>query len=160
MDKASYTVRRAAESDISAVIELLRQVCAVHHEGRPDLFRLAQKYTADELRGIFADVSRPVFVAVDGGDTVAGYAFCVMKRVRGDKLMQDNLTVYIDDLCVDESLRGHGIGTLLFTAVKAFALSQGAHNITLNVWSCNPAANAFYESLGMTEQKRCMEMIL
>jgi len=32
--------------------------------------------------------------------------------------------------------------------------------VTLNVWSCNPSALAFYESMGMKVQKIGMETIL
>ena len=31
---------------------------------------------------------------------------------------------------------------------------------TLNVWSCNPSALRFYESMGLVPQKICMEQIL
>ena len=32
-------IRRASQNDIQALSELLRQVCNVHHQGRPDLFK-------------------------------------------------------------------------------------------------------------------------
>ena len=32
------TIRRAEEKDIPQILELLVQVCMVHHNGRPDLF--------------------------------------------------------------------------------------------------------------------------
>ena len=43
-------VRRAEKRDIPRVLELLTQVCMVHHNGRPDIFKAdSQKYHAEEL---------------------------------------------------------------------------------------------------------------
>ena len=155
------TIRRAVEADIPSILRLLVQVDMVHHNGRPDLFKgPATKYTAAELRGILADENTPVFACVDEGDRLLGYAFCVLIRHENDNILTDITTLYIDDLCVDEALRGQGVGRALFDAVKAFARSAGCYNITLNVWACNPAARRFYEKCGMTPQKTGMETIL
>ena len=32
--------------------------------------------------------------------------------------------------------------------------------MTLNVWECNPGARAFYEAMGMSVQKTCLEQVL
>ena len=61
-------VRMAGEDDIPAILELLKQVNKVHHDGRPDLFRLATKYTPEELEGILKDPETPVGTAVVYGD--------------------------------------------------------------------------------------------
>ncbi len=43
-------IRRAENIDIPKINDLLRQVCLVHHNGRPDLFKYgAQKYADEEL---------------------------------------------------------------------------------------------------------------
>ena len=72
-------VRRAEESDIPAIMELLEQVNRIHYNGRPDLFKLAAKYTEDELRAILSDDRTPVFVCVDEDDRVLGHAFCILQ---------------------------------------------------------------------------------
>ena len=44
------TIRFAREEDIPRIDQLLLQVCQVHHQGRPDLFRQGgRKYTDEEL---------------------------------------------------------------------------------------------------------------
>ena len=60
----------------------------------------------------------------------------------------------------DENNRGKHIGKLLYEHVLEYAKKSGFYNITLNVWTCNPGAMKFYESLGLKPQKICMEMIL
>ena len=154
------SVRRAKARDIPAILDLLVQVDMVHHNGRPDLFKgPATKYSAEELRAIIADEETPVFVCTDEQDRVLGHGFCVMQH-SGGRLMVEHTTVYIDDICVDENARGKGAGKALYEHILAFARERGAYNVTLNVWSCNPGAAAFYEKLGLTPYKTGMEQIL
>ena len=153
-------VRFAQERDLPRIHALLEQVNLVHHRGRPDLFKLGRKYTDEQLLEILRDPGRPILVAADGTDTVQGYAFCVFQRHVDDNIMTDIRTLYIDDLCVDETLRGQHIGKTIYDAVLAFAREQGCYNVTLNVWSCNPAAMKFYEAQGRRPQKVGMEVIL
>ncbi len=154
-------IERAKVSDIPRVLELLTQVNMVHHNGRPDLFRgPTTKYSAAELETLFRDDKRPVFVYRDAAGLVQGYAFCVLNEARGDRLMQDIRTLYIDDLCVDENCRGKGIGRALYEYVLGYARAQGCYNVTLNVWSLNAPAMRFYEKCGLKPQKVGMETIL
>lgn len=153
-------IRRAENKDIDAISKLLSQVLNVHHEGRPDLFKSgAVKYLPEELMEIIADKNRPIFVA-ELDEKVCGYAFCVFQQHIGDNILTDIKTLYIDDLCVDSTMRGKHIGKSLFEYVKKFAKDAGCYNLTLNVWECNESAMKFYESCGLSIQKRGMEQIL
>ena len=156
----SFSVRRAETRDIPAILELLRQVNRVHHDGRPDLFRLTTKYTKDELPAILKNVRTPVFVCTEEGGRVLGHGFCMLQRPENTRLQHDLLTLYIDDICVDEAARGRGAGRALYEHILAFARACGCYNVTLNVWSCNPGAMRFYEELGLVPYKVGMETIL
>lgn len=154
-------IRIAEERDIPRLGDLLLQVCRVHHEGRPDLFRAGgRKYDDEELRGLLRDPERPILVALDEKETVQGYAFCVLQRHEGEGSFNDMITLYLDDLCVDEASRGQHIGKALYEAVLDMARKRGCYNVTLNVWSCNASAMRFYESCGLKPQKVGMEVIL
>ncbi len=154
-------IRRAENIDIPKINDLLRQVCLVHHNGRPDLFKYgAQKYADEELIQIISDDEKPVFVAVDEDNTVLGYAFCIFERHINDNILTDVKTLYIDDLCVDESLRGKHIGKQLYDYAVSFAKENGCYNLTLNVWNCNDSAMKFYEKCGFKPQKTHLETIL
>ena len=142
------TIRRALQKDIPALSELLRQVCDVHHQGRPDLFQLnGTKYTPEQLSELIEDDSRPIFVA-ETEEGVKGYAFCVFRQHLNDTCVTDIKTLYIDDLCVDEKCRGQHIGRQLYEFVLRFARE------------CNPGAITFYESCGLVPQKIGMEQII
>ncbi|MBQ7358497.1 MAG: GNAT family N-acetyltransferase [Lachnospiraceae bacterium] len=154
-------IRRAQEQDIPRIGDLLSQVLEVHHQGRPDLFKGGvKKYTDEQLGAILKDESRPIFVALDQDDVVQGYAFCVFIKHQGDNILTDITTLYIDDLCVDETMRGCKIGKELYEYVLDFARGNGCYNVTLNVWSCNESAMKFYEKCGLKPQKVGMEVIL
>ena len=156
----SGEIRRAGAQDVAGVHELLSQVLEVHAAGRPDLFRTGtRKYTDDELLGIFANDETPVFVAVEGPE-VLGHAFCVLEDHTAENNWQDVKTLYIDDICVSGKSRGRHVGTALYRHVIDYARGLGCHDVTLNVWSCNPGAKAFYEAMGMTPYKVGMEQVL
>ncbi len=154
-------IRKAQEKDINKINDLLMQVCLVHHRGRPDLFKYgAKKYTDEQLLEIIQDPLKPILVAVDENDSVMGYAFCVFIQHIDNNILTDIKTLYIDDLCVDETIRGKHIGKTLYHAVLDFARKNSCYNVTLNVWSCNESAMRFYEKMGLIPQKVGMEVIL
>ena len=154
-------VRRAETRDIPDILKLLLQVDMVHHKGRPAIFKgPATKYNEDELRDIINDPETPVFVCTDENDRVLGHAFCIFRQIKDDNVLTDIKTLYIDDICVDERHREKKVGKTLYDEVIRYAKEQGFYNITLNVWSCNPAAIKFYEKMGLVPQKICMEKIL
>ena len=153
-------IRRAENKDVERIIELLLQIDLIHHEGRPDLFKIGKKYAEEELFSIIKSENTPVLVCVDENDRVLGYAICIYKRLKNDTLLTDIKTLYLDDLCVDEACRGKGIGKALYNEVIKLAKESGCYNVTLNVWAFNEKAYKFYKKLGFNEQKIGMEIIL
>lgn len=153
-------VRKAISKDIPVIMDLLSQVDMVHHNGRPDIFKIGTKYSADELENLLRDEQRPILVCVNDKDEVMGYCFCIFQQHINNSVLTDIKTLYIDDLCVDEKLRGNHIGKELYNAAVNLAKNSGCYNLTLNVWSCNPSAMRFYESCGLVPQKIGMELIL
>lgn len=153
-------IRRAKAEDLDGINNLLCQVLMVHHEGRPDLFKAnAKKYTDSELLEIIKSDDKPIFVAEDNGK-ILGYAFCVYMQYTDHNIMTNVKTLYIDDLCVDENVRGKHIGKSIYEYVLNFAKENGFYNITLNVWELNDGAKKFYEKIGFSVQKTGMEIIL
>ena len=165
-------IRKATHNDILRILELLSQVNDVHADGRPDFFiKGKRKYNEEELLKIINDDTTPVFVYVgtrlvtsESGTrqatSVQRYAFCVIQNLSQCDNLRPDKSLYIDDICVDESYRRHGVGKKLYEHVVQFAKEEKCFNITLNVWAKNLSAQAFYESMGMTVQKVCMEKVI
>ena len=154
-------IRNAASKDIKQILRLLSQVLELHAAIRPDIFISGTtKYTEEDLIGIIEDPFRRTFVAVDEHDAVLGYAFCEIKEYRHANNIVPHTELYIDDLCVDSSARGQQIGKRLFLYVREAAKQMGCYEITLNVWTGNDGARAFYDKMGMLPQATHMELIL
>ena len=153
-------IRRAINKDIPKIIDLLEQVCIVHHNIRPDIFNIGTKYKKEELELMIKDDLNPIFVYTNLNDNVLGYAFCQHKQFINNNILSDIKTLYIDDLCVDEKERGKGIGKKLYFHVLDYAKNNDYYNVTLNVWAKNEKALRFYESLGLKMRNIYMEEIL
>lgn len=157
----NITIRPAAERDIPKLLELLTDICRLHQQGRPDLFRQGgTKYDAEALKAILAAPKRAVLVAADEADAVCGYVFGIYQVHRGETGLNDLTTLYVDDLCVDKRCRGQGIGKMLYDAAAELARETGCYNMTLHVWAFNEDAMRFYQRCGMKVQETCMETIL
>ena len=153
-------IRRAETKDMERINDLLYQVELVHHNGRPDIFKIGKKYSAEQLEELLLNNNRPILVCVDKNDEVIGYCFCIFQQHIDNSVLTDIKTLYIDDLCVDEKMRGKHIGKELYEAAVNLAKENGCYNLTLNVWSCNQSALKFYESQGLVPQKLGMELLL
>ena len=152
-------IRRAEITDIPDILRLLRQVCNVHQDIRPDIFkRDGVKYTESDLHELLADDARPVWCAVEDG-AFQGYCFCQGEEMPDSAVGFARKELYIDDLCVDENARGGGVATALFRYVTDIAKAEGANFITLNVWQGNSALK-FYEKMGMKPRKVFMDLPL
>ena len=153
-------VRRASSADIPALQKLLVQVNLVHHLGRPDLFKPNTKYSVEDLEVLLRDEHFPVFVAQDTQGNIVGHAFCQIIEHKGERLLEDIRTLYIDDICVDENARRKSYGQKIYAHVLEYAKSIDCYNITLNVWACNPGAFEFYKKCGLVPQKYGLETII
>lgn len=153
-------IRRAVQTDIPALQSLLLQVERIHCDGRPDIFRDGGvKFTNEQLKELLSDESRPVFCAVADG-RVVGYVFCIIGEISGDPMLRDAKTLHLEDVCVDESCRGSGVGGELMEFVKSYARDNGFTRIDLDVWEFNDRAREFYIKHGFGVQKRRMDLVL
>ena len=143
-------IRKAEEKDILKIMELLGQVLQIHADIRPDIFIPGTtKYTEEELKAILKDEEKPIYVAVNEEDVCIGYAFCQIQEQPFSNNMVPFKSLFIDDLCVDQQIRGQHIGENLFEYVKSEARKLNCYEVTLNVWTGNTSAEKFYEKMGM-----------
>ncbi len=154
-------IRKAFDKDVFNLFDLLFTVQALHANGRPDLFKaVATKYTHQEIKDIVNGENTPVYVLVDQEDCAVGYAFCSLLEEKETENLYAKRTLYIDDLCVKEDLRGKGYGKKLYDYVLLRAKEFSCDRVTLNVWHLNQSALRFYEKLGMKPLKTTMETLI
>lgn len=154
----AISIRKARPEDIPELSELLVEICDFHCIGRPDIFKNGQKYNDKELDKLIKAEDRLTFVALDGENIIAS-AYCILKS-RGGSVVKSARILYVDDLCVKKQYRSKGVGRLLFERIKETAREAGISTIELNVWEFEGSAVGFYEKMGMSTQRRIMELKL
>ena len=127
------------------VNRLARQVHEMHVQWRPDLFQMPEELFPEE-RFLELIGKRELYVAKMGG-AVAGY--CLLKmRMSNDIGRVPRKVMVIDQLCVDEEFRNHGIGTQMVTEIRALTRAFRCTDMQLGVYPQNDAAVSFWQKCG------------
>lgn len=134
-------------SDREAVNTLARQVHALHVQWRPDIYEMVDElYPEERVReGIAA---RELYVAKLAG-RVVGYVSLKFKDYNHPGLVTRKVMV-IDEICVEQSLRGQGIGKAMMEDVHALAKAFRCTDLQLGVYPQNDDAVGFYQKCGFT----------
>lgn len=137
----------ATHSDREAVNALARQVHEMHVAWRPDIFRMVDEiYTQERFQESIK--ARQLYVAKLNG-IVVGYVLIAMKEKNIPPLVPRKVML-IDEICVDKSFRGHGIGTRMMEEIHALARAFGCTDLQLGVYPQNDDAVAFYQKCGFS----------
>jgi len=156
-----FRIREAVAEDREKIRPLQKQIADLHRVGRPDIFKVEARYfDEDSFNWRINEPSHFVFIAESENGDVIGYAFAWIRYIRDHSSYLDRNELYIDDVCVLSEYQRCGIGRMLFESLKEKAIENGCYAMELGVYSFNKGAVAFYESVGMTERIKRMEMIL
>lgn len=134
------TIRAATPADAEAIHAAI--IAMSHHVGAP----AKVKSSADDLRrfGFGENAYFEGLVAeVDG----AFAGMCLFFPSFSTWLGRPG--VYVQDIFVDETFRGRGVGEKLIARVASISAERGAIYLRLSVDVENISAQAFYSSLGM-----------
>ena len=147
----------AREADWEAVKQLSVQIHDLHSKWRPDLYFHCEEPLPYEafLDGIR---SRFLYVAKLQG-VVAGYVVLSIQN-RGGPGAHSYKAMRLDSICVDESLRGQGIGMTMVMDVRALAKAFGCAELILGVHPENDRAVGFYQKCGFRIRTINMDMKL
>jgi GNAT superfamily N-acetyltransferase len=137
-DDVNLTIREISEVDLPAVLELYAQL------GEDD----GRVLTVNEAQAIYRRMcSYPdyrIYLAELEGRAVGTFAMLVM----------DNLghlgvrSAVLEDVVVDNRLRGQGIGKQMMDFARRICLDKGCYKLTFSSNRNREAAHRFYESLG------------
>ena len=156
-----FHIREAVRDDREKIKILQKQIADLHRKGRPDLFKEEARYfDEDSFNWRINEPTHFIFIAESERGEVIGYAFAWLRYIRDHSSYLDRNELYIDDVCVLEKYQRQGIGRMLFNNLKEKAMANGCLTMELGVFSFNKEAIAFYESLGMTERIKRMELVL
>jgi len=152
----AITIRRARDDDVALLLELNREVQALHAQGEPKLFRPVVTDLAPFAAQV-ADAETHVLIAEVQGEP-AGYGVMkVMQRPDGP-FGHAAMFVYVDQMAVLSAYQRHGVGTALIGRAKALAAEAGTDQILLEVWSFNSGARDFYAAQGFVPLKQRLRL--
>ena len=121
------------------------ELVAACHQLIPQLSSSAQPITVSELAEIINSDSTLMFVArID--NKIVGLLTLAIFRI------PTAVRAWIEDVVVDSSARGHGVGEALNHAAIAEAKRRGAKTVDLTSRPSRQAANKLYKRLGFVER--------
>ena len=140
--------RVATETDVPAICELGQVVNLLHHQAWPQIFAPASAPERDEhhWKQCVIGSGSAVFVA-DRSGVLVGFV-TVGVTTESHSLLQIMKYARVGSICVQESERGKGVGSMLMQYAEKWAAAQGAIDVRLNVWAFNQPALALYRELG------------
>ena len=150
-------IELAMMTDCAAVNRLARQIHRMHMDWRPDIYRMPEELFPEER---FSDLisKRELYVAKLNG-IVVGYALTRTRVVDTPDHMPRKV-FQIEQFCVDEEFRNHGIGTQMMTELRVLARVFGCTDLQLGVYPQNNEALAFYQKCGFRIRSIDMQMKL
>ena len=136
----AIAIERAAGFDEELVSAFRRLV--------PQLSSSAPAPTADQLREMIESPCTTVLLARAraGGDIVGSLTLAVFRIPTG-------VRAWIEDVVVDSSARGRGVGEALSREALRLAVEKGARTVELTSRPSRAAANRLYRRLGFVERE-------
>ena len=128
-------IRKAVKADCSRLLELIKELAV--YEKAPDEVTVSLEHFEESGFG-----NQPVwwaFVAEADGN-IQGFALYYIRYSTWK-----GQTMYLEDILVTESMRGHKIGSLLFEALINEAKVQGWKRMVWQVLEWNEPAIHFYK---------------
>ena len=86
-----------------------------------------------------------LFINRDGKEAARAYLFVMWNS------LHDTPSGLLEDVFVDESVRGEGLGTEIVNAVIAEAKAQGCYKLVATSRYTRPKVHALYERLGFKD---------
>jgi len=134
--------------DIVEVTEVTEELCTAFRRLIPQLSSSNPPPAREELAAIVSSPATVLFVARDpdrGGEIVGTLTLALFRIPTG-------LRAWIEDVVVDGSARGKGVGEALNLAALARAASAGATTVDLTSRPSREAANRLYQRIGFTRR--------
>jgi ribosomal protein S18 acetylase RimI-like enzyme len=133
--------RTVSEPQVEIADTVTDEIVAAFGRLIPQLSSSSPPPGDDELKAIVADPLSVLYLARVDGRIVGSLTLALYRIPTG-------LKAWIEDVVVDESLRGRGIGEALSAAALEEARRRGAKDVSLTSRPFREAANRLYQRLG------------
>ena len=131
--------------DVSVCSEVTEEVVRAFGVLIPQLSRSNPAPSWDELDALVRSEASTLFVARVDGRIVGSLTLAMFRIPTG-------VRAWIEDVVVDESARGHGVGEALNRAALDHARDNGAITVDLTSRPSREAANRLYTRMGFEQR--------
>ncbi len=121
-------IRFLRADEVEKLLPLSAQVNALHEEQHPDQYR--GDASPEEVTGFFTqrlEEGAQVFVAEKPDGAVTGFLLAVPVVREASPFLHPVRHVELDQICVDETCRGQGVGKALMSAMEAWMHASDFH---------------------------------
>src|SRR5882672_10515374 len=145
----TIAVRRGNAADADLLSSLNADVQAIHAAALPWRFKAPglQTFPPAAAAAVLARADSLVFIAEVDSDP-AGYAYVYIIRWPESATTHRYEALYLHHISVRPAHRRRGCGRALLAAVRAAGADMGIGLITLDVWTFNDEARAFFAREG------------
>ena len=136
----------ASSVPVEIATQATEELLAACHRLIPQLSSSAKPMTNDELAEIIESDSTSMLVARVDNQIVGLLTLAVFR-------IPTAVRAWIEDVVVDSSARGHGVGEALNVAAIAEAKRRGAKTVDLTSRPSREAANRLYQRIGFVARE-------
>lgn len=133
-----HTVRRAKHADISAMIRLLKILFSIESD-----FSFEEEIQKRGLEMMLADCTNRCIMVAELNQQIVG--MCTAQLLVSTA--EGGIAALVEDLVVDDTYRGEGIGKDLLLVIECWAISQGVRRLQLLADRNNIRALEFYKKM-------------
>src|SRR5262249_35619754 len=147
----NITVRRASDADAEVVSLLNADVQGMHASALPERFKPLgpDTFPATTARTLLANPRNLVFIA-EVDSKPAGYVYAEVVHLPETPLRHAWDEIHVHHISVRPAYRRRGLATALLDSVRSAAQKIGINVMTLQVWTFNEDAQAFFRQQGFT----------
>ena len=138
-DSRDLKIRRAEEGDVPVLLQFIKKLALYE--------RLSHVVTATEeilRRNLFGEKSVAEAILAEYQGAAAGFAVYFYNF----STFEGKPGIFIEDIYVDESHRGEGLGLAMFMHIARLAKERGCARLEWSVLDWNEPAIRFYKNLG------------
>jgi GNAT superfamily N-acetyltransferase len=142
-------IRPARDADADAIAAQVMEVQAMHVAAHPSIFRppAAGMFPASRARELMRSPLHVFLVACEGQEIV-GHAYAEVQHQEESPFKYASARLHLHQFAVRTERRGAGVGSRLLEALRAEAQARGIAELSLDVWTFNAGARAFYAREG------------
>lgn len=141
-------IREATAQDLDQVCVLADEIAELHHQHEPEVFLSADPQRDREFWRGSIEAGNGVMLVAEKLGRIVGFVCARGDKKVGASFFRPRITAVLGSIVVSRLHRREGIGTSLIHAIEAWASSQAAVEVRLEVFSFNEAAIKFYAALG------------